>query len=128
MKKQRNYKKKKAPKPYDYKYGEYDFEKLKIVPTINFIARNNNLKNSGEIKGTIPIDFSFYKIKELIEEKHKYSCKNLRLYMLEGQEKKYFDNILYRTFKDLEIVTDTLTIYYEFEPFCHPTLEGSISG
>jgi hypothetical protein len=120
-------KKKKKQAVYNYKYPQLDFEKLKQVPTLNFMARNLNSRASDIIEGSVPIDFSFNKIKEIIQAKHKYSCGNLRLYILEGQEKKYLDNVICRTFKELGITAEKFTLYYEFEPFVHPMLEASLA-
>ena len=119
-------KKKKKQAVYNYKYPQLDFEKLKQVPTLNFMARNLNSRASDIIEGSVPIDFSFNKIKDIIQAKHKYSCGNLRLYILEGQEKKYLDNVICRTFKELGITAEKFTLYYEFEPFVHPMLEASL--
>ncbi len=120
-------KKKKKQAVYNYKYPQLDFEKLKQVPTLNFMARNLNSRASDIIEGSVPIDFSFNKIKDIIQAKHKYSCGNLRLYILEGQEKKYLDNVICRTFKELGITAEKFTLYYEFEPFVHPMLEASLA-
>ena len=120
-------KKKKNQAVYNYKYPQLDFEKLKQVPTLNFMARNLNSRASDIIEGSVPIDFSFNKIKEIIQAKHKFSCGNLRLYILEGQEKKYLDNVICRTFKELGITAEKFTLYYEFEPFVHPMLEASLA-
>ena len=120
-------KKKKKQAVYNYKYPQLDFEKLKQVPTLNFMARNLNSRASDIIEGSVPIDFSFNKIKEIIQAKHKYSCGNLRLYILEGQEKKYLDNVICRTFKELGITAEKFNLYYEFEPFVHPMLEASLA-
>jgi hypothetical protein len=120
-------KKKKKQAVYNYKYPQLDFEKLKQVPTLNFMARNLNSRASDIIEGSVPIDFSFNKIKEIIQAKHKFSCGNLRLYILEGQEKKYLDNVICRTFKELGITAEKFTLYYEFEPFVHPMLEASLA-
>ena len=120
-------KKKKKQAVYNYKYPQLDFEKLKQVPTLNFMARNLNSRASDIIEGSVLIDFSFNKIKEIIQAKHKYSCGNLRLYILEGQEKKYLDNVICRTFKELGITAEKFTLYYEFEPFVHPMLEASLA-
>ncbi len=120
-------KKKKKQAVYNYKYPQLDFEKLKQVPTLNFMARNLNSRASDIIEGSVPIDFSFNKIKDIIQAKHKFSCGNLRLYILEGQEKKYLDNVICRTFKELGITAEKFTLYYEFEPFVHPMLEASLA-
>ena len=91
------------------------------------MARNLNSRASDIIEGSVPIDFSFNKIKDIIQAKHKFSCGNLRLYILEGQEKKYLDNVICRTFKELGITAEKFTLYYEFEPFVHPMLEASLA-
>ena len=91
------------------------------------MARNLNSRASDIIEGSVPIDFSFNKIKEIIQAKHKFSCGNLRLYILEGQEKKYLDNVICRTFKELGITAEKFTLYYEVEPFVHPMLEASLA-
>ena len=120
-------KKKKKQAVYNYKYPQLDFEKLKQVPTLNFMARNLNSRASDIIEGSVPIDFSFNKIKEIIQAKHKFSYGNLRLYILEDQEQKYLDNVICRTFKELGITAEKFTLYYEFEPFVHPMLEASLA-
>jgi len=120
-------KKKKKVVEYNYKYPKIDFEELKKVKMLNFLARNNSSNAATIIEGSVPIDYSFHKIKEIIQEKHKSSCSNLRLYILEGQEKKYLDNVLCRTFKELGITVEKFTLYYEFDPFVHPMFEASLA-
>lgn len=126
-KKKKGGRKKKAQE-YQSKYPKVDYEKLKTVPKLTFVARMNNTKGSDAVEGSVPLDYSFHKIKEIIQAKHGNSCSNLRLYILEGQDKKYLDNILCRTFKELGISTDKFTFYYEFDPFVSPMLEASLIG
>ena len=125
-------KRKKKEKVYDYKYPILDFEKLKQVPKISFEIKNVSIKGNNTITGELPIDYSFNKIKEMIQEKHKYSCHNLRLYVLEGTDsksnKKYLDDLICKTFKELGITAEKFVVYYEFAPFDHPTLEASLSA
>ena len=72
------------------------------------------------------MDYSFNKIKELIQEKHGSSCGRLRLFMRDENsgEKKYLDNLEYKTFQELEISGSNFVVFFEFEPFVHPTLEA----
>ena len=65
-------------------------------------------------------------IKEKIQEKHGFSCSNLRLYIMEGTEKKYLDAIMCRTFQELGINAEKFSLFYEFDPFVHPMLEASL--
>ena len=131
MKKGGKKRKKKEKPPYNYKYPQLNYEELKKVPSVKFIAVNRSHKSvsSDVVKGEIPIDYSFNKIKELIQQKHGSSCRNLRLFMEDTNsgEKKYLDNLEYKTFQDMGFINSELNIYFEFEPFVHPTLEAILS-
>ena len=118
--------KKKKQVVYQCKYPILDMEKLKQVPVLNWVARMNNTKAGDIIEGTVPMDYSFNKIKEKIQEKHGFSCSNLRLYIMEGTEKKYLDAIMCRTFQELGINAEKFSLFYEFDPFVHPMLEASL--
>ena len=124
-------KKKKEKPPYNYKYPQLNYEELKKVPLFNFTAKNGSLKNSNDdiVTGSIPMDYSFNKIKELIQQKHGSSCRNLRLFMEDTNsgEKKFLDDLEYKTFQDMGFINSELNIYFEFEPFVHPTLEAILS-
>ena len=124
-------KKKKEKPPYNYKYPQLNYEELKKVPMFNFTAKNASLKNSNDdiLTGSIPIDYSFNKIKELIQQKHGYSCRNLKLFMKDDNsgEKIYLDGVEYKTFKDLGFNGAGFVVFFEFEPFVHPTLEAILS-
>ena len=76
--------------------------------------------------GSIPMDYSFNKIKELIQQKHGSSCGNLRLFMRDENsgEKQYLDNLECKTFQELGFDGTSCVVYFEFEPFVHPTLEA----
>lgn len=130
MPKKKAGKKKKGKKviEYDYKYPQYDFVKLKEVQTMDFLALNSDNKNADRIEGKVPIDGTPYLIKEQIAVKYMYSVKNLRLFVQDGNEKRYLDDILYKPFKEIGIAGNKFNLFYEFEPFVHPTLEASISG
>ena len=131
MKKGGKKKKKKEKPPYNYKYPQLNYEELKKVPLFNFTAKNGSLKNSNDdiVTGSIPADYSFNKIKELIQQKHGDSCGNLRLYMKDDNtgEKKYLDKLEYKTFQELGFNNASLILFFEFEPFAHPTLEAILS-
>ena len=131
MKKGGKKKKKKEKPPYNYKYPQLNYEELKKVPMLTFTAKNGSLKNSNDdiVTGTIPMDYSFNKIKELIQLKHGASCGNLRLFMKDDNtgEKKYFDNVEYKTFQELGFTGTSFNLFFEFEPFVHPTLEAILS-
>ena len=131
MKKGGKKKKKKEKPPYNYKYPQLNYEELKKVPMINFTAKNGSLKNSNDdiVTGSIPVDYSFNKIKDLIQKKHGYSCGNLRLFIKDENtgESKYFDNVEYQTFKELGFNSTNLVIFFEFQPFVHPTLEAILA-
>ena len=131
MKKGGKKKKKKEKPPYNYKYPQLNYEELKKVPMLTFTAKNGSFKNSNDdiVTGTIPMDYSFNKIKELIQLKHGASCGNLRLFMKDDNtgEKKYFDNVEYKTFQELGFNGSNFNLFFEFEPFVHPTLEAILS-
>ena len=132
MKKKGGKKKKKKEKPpYNYKYPQLNYEELKKVPMINFTAKNGSLKNSNDdiVTGSIPIDYSVNKIKELIQQKHGNSCGNLRLFIKDENtgENKYFDSVEYMTLKELGFKNSNLIIFFEFQPFVHPTLEAILA-
>ena len=131
MKKGGKKKKKKEKPPYNYKYPQLNYEELKKVSMLTFTAKNGSLKNSNDdiVTGTIPMDYSFNKIKELIQLKHGASCGNLRLFMKDDNtgEKKYFDNVEYKTFQELGFNGSNFNLFFEFEPFVHPTLEAILS-
>ena len=131
MKKGGKKKKKKEKPPYNYKYPQLNYEELKKVPMLSFTAKNGSLKNSNDdiVTGTVPMDYSFNKIKELIQLKHGASCGNLRLFMKDDNtgEKKYFDNVEYKTFQELGFTGTSFNLFFEFEPFVHPTLEAILS-
>ena len=131
MKKGGKKKKKKEKPPYNYKYPQLNYEELKKVPMLTFTAKNGSLKNSNDdiVTGTVPMDYSFNKIKELIQLKHGASCGNLRLFMKDDNtgEKKYFDNVEYKTFQELGFTGTSFNLFFEFEPFVHPTLEAILS-
>ena len=124
-------KKKKEKPPYNYKYPQLNYEELKKVPSINFTAKNGSLKNSNDdiVTGTIPMDYSFNKIKELIQQKHGGSCGNLKLYMRDDNSgvKRYFDNLEYQTLQEIGFNATNIVLYFEFEPFVHPTLEAILA-
>ena len=124
-------KKKKEKPPYNYKYPQLNYEELKKVPLINFTAKNGSLKNSNDdiVTGSIPMDYSFNKIKELIQQKHGGSCGNLKLYMRDDNsgEKRYFDKLESKTLQEIGINATNLVLYFEFEPFVHPTLEAILA-
>ena len=131
MKKGGKKKKKKEKPPYNYKYPQLNYEELKKVPSVKFIAVNRSHKSvsSDVVKGEIPIDYSFNKIKELIQQKHGSSCGNLRLFMRDDNsgEKKYLDNLECKTFQELGFNGASFVLFFEFEPFVHPTLEAILS-
>ena len=124
-------KKKKEKPPYNYKYPQLNYEELKKVPLFNFTAKNGSLKNSNDdiVTGSIPMDYSFNKIKELIQQKHGGSCGNLRLYMRDDTsgEKKYLDQLECKTLQELGFNASSVVLYFEFEPFVHPTLEAILA-
>ena len=124
-------KKKKEKPPYNYKYPQLNYEELKKVPLFNFTAKNGSLKNSNDdiVTGSIPMDYSFNKIKELIQQKHGGSCGNLKLYMRDDNsgEKRYFDKLESKTLQEIGINATNLVLYFEFEPFVHPTLEAILA-
>ena len=124
-------KKKKEKPPYNYKYPQLNYEELKKVPLFNFTAKNGSLKNPNDdiVTGSIPMDYSFNKIKELIQQKHGFSCRNLRLFMEDTNsgEKKYLDNLEYKTFQELGFKGSNCVLFFEFDPFVHPTLEAILS-
>ena len=124
-------KKKKEKPPYNYKYPQLNYEELKKVPMFNFTAKNASLKNSNDdiLTGSIPIDYSFNKIKELIQQKHGSSCGNLKLFMKDDNsgEKKYLDKLECKTLQELGFNASSVVLYFEFEPFVHPTLEAILS-
>ena len=131
MKKGGKKKKKKEKPPYNYKYPQLNYEELSKVPMLSFTAKNGSLKNSNDdiVTGSVPMDYSFNKIKELIQLKHGSSCGNLRLFMKDDNtgEKKYFDNVEFKTFQELGFHGTNFTLFFEFEPFVHPTLEAILS-
>ena len=124
-------KKKKEKPPYNYKYPQLNYEELKKVPLFNFTAKHGSLNNSNDdiVTGSINMDYSFNKIKELIQQKHGYSCRNLKLFMKDDNtgEKKYLDNLEYKTFQELGFHGSSFVLFFEFEPFVHPTLEAILS-
>ena len=128
MKKKGKKKKKKEKPPYNYKYPQLNIEELRKVPMFNFTAKNGSLKNSNDdvVMGSIPMDYSFNKIKELIQQKHGSSCGNLRLFMRDENsgEKQYLDNLECKTFQELGFNGASFVLFFEFEPFVHPTLEA----
>ena len=131
MKKGGKKKKKKEKPPYNYKYPQLNYEELKKVPLFNFTAKNGSLKNSNDdiVTGSIPMDYSFNKIKELIQQKHGDSCSNLRLYMKDDNtgEKKYLDSLEYKTLQELGFNGSSCVVFFEFDPYVHPTLEAILS-
>ena len=131
MKKGGKKKKKKEKPPYAYKYPQLNYEELKKVPLFNFTAKNGSLKNSNDdiVTGSIPMDYSFNKIKELIQQKHGSACGNLRLFMRDDNsgEKKYLDNLECKTFQELGFNGASFVLFFEFEPFVHPTLEAILA-
>ena len=42
-------------------------------------------------------------------------------------EKKYLDNLEYKTFQELGFNGSSFVLFFEFEPFVHPTLEAILS-
>ena len=124
-------KKKKEKPPYNYKYPQLNYEELKKVPLFNFTAKNGSLKNSNDdiVTGSVPMDYSFNKIKELIQQKHGFSCSNLRLYMKNDNtgEKQYLDNLEFKPFQELGFNGTNILLFFEFEPFAHPTLEAILA-
>lgn len=120
-------KRKKKAAMYESKYQALDWEKLKTVPQINWIARNAT-KVGDYLEGKSFINESFNKIKEKILEKHSHSCKNLRLFVKDkdDNEKKYLEPVIGKTFQELGIIGDNLQIFYEFEPFVHAMLEAGL--
>ena len=131
MKKGGKKKKKKEKPPYNYKYPQLNYEELKKVPMLNFTAKNGSLKNSNDdiVTGSIPNDYSINKIKELIQQKHGNSCGNLRLFVKDENtgEKNYFDSVEHKTFQELGFKSTNLVLFFEFDPFVHPTLEAILS-
>ena len=123
--------KKKEKPPYNYKYPQLNYEELKKVPLFTFTAKNGSLKNSNDdiVTGSIPMDYSFNKIKELIQQKHGDSCSNLRLFMKDDNtgEKKYLDNLEYKTLQELGFTGSSCVLFFEFDPYVHPTLEAILS-
>ena len=67
--------KKKKQVVYQSKYPILDMEKLKQVPVLNWVARMNNTKAGDIIEGTVPMDYSFNKIKEGVKnENFSFKC------------------------------------------------------
>jgi hypothetical protein len=122
----------KKPEPYVSKYPEINFEKLKEVPSISVSVKNESIRSeSGMFEIKLPVNMTLKKIIDVLNERHCYSCKNLRLYMRKNtntdansSDKNYLDSVLFKTFSEFGISGDSLLIYYEFEPINHPLLES----
>lgn len=115
----------KVAEPYVSKFPPIDFEKINEIPEVSMTVRLDQMRTEGyffDLK--LPINMTFRKVIEKINERHGNSCHNIRIFL---SDKKPLDNFIYRTFKELGIKPgENFTLYYEYEPAIHPLLEAGL--
>jgi hypothetical protein len=118
----------KAPEPFASKYREIDYDEVQKVSEILLIIRLDQLRNeSGFFELKIPLTATLSKVAEKINQRHRNSCKNIRIYVVQDSQKKYMDVFFYKTFSELGLKAgENLNLYYEYEPVKHPLLEAGL--
>jgi len=121
-------KKKKKAEPFVSKYNPIEYEKIKIIPEITVIIKFDQARsdfNAIEIK--IPSNKLIKNIVDKIYEKHCYSCHNVKIFVLENSQKKYLNDVLFKTFEELKLsLSDNFNVFYEYEPVENPLLEAGL--
>lgn len=70
---------------------------------------------------SVPMNYSFQKVAELINKKNNNSCRNIKLYI--GDESNCLDNVMNMSFIDLGVTKPEPTVlFYKFEPVENPIL------
>jgi hypothetical protein len=75
---------KKEEVPFESKYPKIDYENLMKVHMVTLSIKLLNFTPKSEMGGimeiSIPENYSFAKVIELINERHAFACKNIRLF------------------------------------------------
>lgn len=110
------------------KYRPLNYEAALEIPEIYLsIKFDQNRFDTTSLDVKIGIDMTIRKVIEIINEKHNFSCKSVKIYIIEDGSKKYMDVFLYKSFKELGIKPgETLNLFYEYEPVKHPLLEAGL--
>jgi len=117
---------KKEAEPFVSKYPDIDYTNLMTVPKIDLRIKLINTKSEfGYMEITVPSTYSLAKIVELINIKHSFSCKNIKLFMEISGVRKNLDKLLYLNFQELDQKGE-LDLFYEFDPVIHPLLEAGL--
>ena len=75
-------KKTKEVEPFVSKYPTIDYSTLLTVPKIDLRIKLINTKTDfGYMDISVPVTYSLAKIVDLINQKHSYACKNIKLFM-----------------------------------------------
>jgi hypothetical protein len=120
--------KKKKAEPFLSKYPSIDYEKIKIIPEITVIIKFDQARsdfNAIELK--IPSNKLIKNVVDKIYEKHCHSCHNVKIFVLESSQKKYLNDVMFKTFEELKIsLSDNFNVFYEYEPVENPILEAGL--
>lgn len=120
-------KKTKVVEPFISKYPPVEYEKAKEVPDITIVFRLDQGLNNLPTEVKIPLTSTLNKIIEKINEKHVNSCHNIKIFMIENAERKYLEEMRFKTFKEIGVKpNEVVNLYYEFEPSIHPLLEAGL--
>jgi hypothetical protein len=120
-------KKTKVVEPFISKYPPVEYDKAKEVPDITIVFRLDQGLNNFSTEVKISITSTLNKIIEKINEKHGNSCHNIKIFMIDNAERKYLENLKFKTFKEIGVKpNEIVNLYYEFEPSVHPLLEAGL--
>jgi hypothetical protein len=73
--------KKKKAEPIKFNFSPINYEELRKVPLIDLEIRYAYAKSTDlPIKESLPMDTLFYKVVQIINEKHNGALKNIKLY------------------------------------------------
>lgn len=122
-------KKEKPPKkkiePFVSKYPPLELDKLTKVETIFITAQLTNVVSETNIELIVPMNVTFSKVADLINQKNNNSCKNLKLFLVDKDDAslKSLEGLMDKTIKETGVKSNTtINLYYTFEPVENPLL------
>jgi len=121
--------KKKVIMPFVSKYPEINFEELRKVEQVKL-----NIKLEGDksdftyFEISVDRDITFNQVARIINKRNNFSCKNIRLFVEIDSKKNCLDNVMTKTFEEMDILANQeITFLYQYEPIQHPLLEASLN-
>lgn len=96
---------------------------LKYIPLLikmyGFKTEYSNFETS------VPIEYTFSKVADIINAKNNYSCRNIELFI--EDEHKSLKNAMHKNFLELGIKPEPTVILYKFDPVIDPLLLARFS-